>query len=414
MTGPNAEIPISAVDTAILGINATGQPYVVTLAGLLGPGGFVNAAGHPDIEHLIAFLTPRVEREPDLQHCPQRRDGRWWWVRMPVDISAHITVESAAGPGGFEALCGRAVMKPLPPDRPLWHITLAPAAHPGQCGIVVRLHHAVVDGTRATALLERLLGPEQVPSATTVAPIGTARPDSRGPTLPSRVRHGLHMFLRRPVRSPVLLGTVGDTRDVAAASVDLAELETAARAAGATVNDAYLVAVGQGLRAVLMDAGEPIPETLTVSVPVQVDSRGAAHNAVGVMLVAVPLTESVAALRTVARRTWEAKPLARASGTTIGSPRLVRMFNLFTRHQRVIATVASNVHGPRQPLTVDGAPMTEMWALGPLAGNVRVGFTAVSYAGRLSVGIESDADHLPPASRIADSVGRALQSIIDT
>ncbi|MGW5074450.1 wax ester/triacylglycerol synthase domain-containing protein [Rhodococcus sp. NPDC004095] len=412
MAGPAADVPISAVDTAILGINVAGQPYVVTLAGLLAPGGFVDAAGHPDVARLTEYLAPRVAREPDLQQLPQCRGGRWWWVRVPVELPAHVTVESASDAGGFEALCGRLVMEPLPHDRPLWHITLVPAARPGRCGVVVRLHHAVVDGARASALVERLFGFDEGSGAAGVPGAGEA-PGGDVPSLVARVRHGLRMFLRRPVRSRVLLGPVGSARDVASTSVDLARLEAGAAARGGTVNDAYLVAVGQGLRAVLTDAGEPVPDVLTVSVPVLVDSRGGAHNAVGVMLVAVPLGDTDAALRIVACRTAETKPLARAAGTAVGSPRLTRLFNVFTAHQRVIATVASNVRGPRRPLVVEGAPLVEMCALGPLAGNVRVGFTAVSYAGRLWVGIECDADHLPPAARIAEGVGRALRSISD-
>jgi diacylglycerol O-acyltransferase len=414
MAGPS-DVPISAVDTAILGINVTGQPYMVTIAGLLGSGGFVGADGHPDVERLTEFLAPRVAREPELQQHPERRGGRWWWVGVPVEMSAHVTVESVADDGGFEALCGRMVMEPLPADQPLWHITLVPAARPGRCGIVVRLHHAVVDGARASALLERLFDSGEEPGAARVSEVGQPRAatDRGGGTFIVRVCHGLRMFFRRPVRSRVLLGPVGGARDVASTTVDLARLDAGARARGATVNDAYLVAVGQGLRAVLADAGESVPDALTVSVPVQVDSRGGAHNAVGVMLVAVPLAEPEAALRIVARRTSEAKPLARAAGTAVGSPRLARLFNVFTRHQRIIATVASNVRGPRRPLILDGAPLVEMWALGPLAGNIRVGFTAASYAGRLSVGIECDADHTPRASHIAASVGEALRSIAD-
>jgi len=409
MAGPVPDIPISPVDTAILGINVTGQPYVVTLAGLLGPGGVVDADGHPDAERVTEFLVPRVAREPDLQQRPQRRGGRWWWVHVPVDVSEHITVESARGDGGFEALCARLVMEPLPHDRPLWHITLVPGARPGRCGIVVRLHHAVVDGARASALLERLFddGGEVDP----VSEIGEDHLEADRPSFGARARHGLTMFLRRPVRSRALLGPVGRTRDVASTSVDLDRLEAGALTLGATVNDAYLVAVGQGLRAVVTEAGEQVPDELTVSVPVRVATRGTAHNAVGVMLVGVPLTEPEVALRIVARRTSESKPLARASGTAgVPSPRL---FNVFTRHQRVIATVASNVRGPRHPLTLDGAPLVEMWPLGPLAGNVRVGFTAASYAGRLWVGVECDAGNLPPASRIAAAVGRSLHSVAE-
>ena len=78
----------------------------------------------------------------------------------------------------------------------------------------------------------------------------------------------------------------------------------------------------------------------------------------------------------------------------------------------MIAAVASNVRGPRHQLVLDGARLVELWPLGPLAGNVRVGFTAASYAGRLWIGIETDSGHLPVAAQIAAAVEGTLSALI--
>ncbi|WP_263654421.1 WSD1 family O-acyltransferase [Rhodococcus erythropolis] len=51
---------------------------------------------------------------------------------------------------------------------------------------------------------------------------------------------------------------------------------------------------------------------------------------------------------------------------------------------------------------------------GPLAGNVRIGFTAASYNDKFWIGIQTDAEHLPPASKIAQAVERALNEIAST
>ncbi|WP_020105304.1 wax ester/triacylglycerol synthase domain-containing protein [Nocardia sp. 348MFTsu5.1] len=415
MSSPVPDVPIAAVDVATLGISTGGQPYVVTLAGLLGAGGFVDDNGRPDIDRLRASLAPRIEAEADLHSCPERRDGQWWWTRAPADLTAHITVEKALPSESFEDVCGRLVMAPLEASRPPWHIALVPAARPGRCGIVVRLHHALVDGARASALMERLFGSERGVSEHEKSGAGAARvaerEQSSRPSFGARLGFRVRSLRRSRISSRALLGPVGAARAVSSASVDLAALEAAAQRGGATVNDAYLVAVGQGLRIVLERAGEPIPESLAVSVPVRIDAVDAAHNAVGVMIVDVPLAEPRSALAVVARRTAASKPLARASGTVIRSALLARGFNVFARHQRMIATVASNVRGPRHPLALDGAPLVELWPLGPLAGNVRVGFTAVSYCGRLSIGIETDSGHLPFAAEIAVAVEATLAAI---
>ncbi|WP_296555291.1 hypothetical protein [Rhodococcus sp. (in: high G+C Gram-positive bacteria)] len=49
-----------------------------------------------------------------------------------------------------------------------------------------------------------------------------------------------------------------------------------------------------------------------------------------------------------------------------------------------------------------------------MAGNVRVGFTAASYNEYFWIGIQADAEHLPPASKIAHAVERALDEIAST
>ncbi len=72
------------------------------------------------------------------------------------------------------------------------------------------------------------------------------------------------------------------------------------------------------------------------------------------------------------------------------------------------------VHGPHGPLALAGAALVELWPLGPWAGNVRVGFTAASYTEYFWIGIQADAEHLPPASKIAHAVKRALDEIAST
>jgi len=412
MHGSIPDVPIAAADVATLGISAGGQPYVVTLAGVLGAGGFVDPDGRPDIDRLRRSLAPRIEAEVGLNQRPEHRDNRWWWTHQPADLTVHITVEEPIPGEGLEDVCGRLVMMPLDPGRPPWHIALVPSARPAGCGMVVRLHHALVDGARAGALMERLFGEGDPLGSDAHSVRSVGNEDVPRPSFAARLGFRMRSMMHSRIRSETLLGPLGGNRAVSCVSVDLAGLRTAARTGGATVNDAYLVAVGQGLRMVLDLAGEPIPQNLAISVPVRIDAHDRAHNAVGVMIVDVPLAEPVSALAVVAERTAASKALARASGTVIRSALLAKGFNVVARHQRMIAAVASNVRGPGRRLVLDGAPLVELWPLGPLAGNVRIGFTAASYDGRLWIGIETDSDHVPGVRAIAAAVESALAKIV--
>ena len=232
------------------------------------------------------------------------------------------------------------------------------------------------------------------------------RPPSRLAVLGFRVRQ----FIRPPIRSRTLLGALGPRRDVAGASVDFDEVHRRAHEAGGTVGDAFLAAVGSGLRHVLESAGDPVPTTLTVSEPVRLAGGAGQRNAVGVMLVDVPVRDRDlrGAIARIARTTRAAKPIARAAGTVIRSPAAARGFDVFARRQRLIAAVVSNVPGPRSRLVIAGATLAEVLPLSPLAGNVRVGVTVVSYDGRLWLGVEADADHVAPAAGIAEAIADAL------
>ncbi|WP_286166905.1 WS/DGAT domain-containing protein [Arthrobacter sp. AQ5-05] len=63
--------------------------------------------------------------------------------------------------------------------------------------------------------------------------------------------------------------------------------------------------------------------------------------------------------------------------------------------QRVVAGFITNVPGPSDMLSLAGAPIVAIWPVGVLAGNVRLGVAAVSYAGRLHCSIHFDEATVP-------------------
>ena len=415
MVDTTPDVPISPVDAASFQLGVHVQPYLVTIAGLLAPGGFVDRDGRPDLVRLHRTLAAHIAQEPLLRQRPIMRNGSWWWTENDIDFDLHLSLDER-GPTepDFESVCGRLVMQPLDTTRPLWHIAFVPAARPGLCGIVIRVHHAVLDGARASDLFERLFASPDSKSTDPGAPVPNIPPKAAGSLDLLRFRIGT--FLHRPIRSRVLLGAIGPTRSISSVNVRTSLIEHAAQQAGGTLNDAYLVAVGGGLRFILQECGEPIPKSIAVSVPVAVTAIGSARNAVGFMVIDLPLreTDPQRTVAIVAKQTAAAKPSARAAGTTFRSPRIAGVFDKLAKRQHMIGAVVSNVHGPRGPLTLDGAALVELWPLGPLAGNVRVGFTAASYNDTFWIGIQADAEHLPPASKIARAVERTLDEIAGT
>ncbi|NUU05114.1 wax ester/triacylglycerol synthase domain-containing protein [Leifsonia sp. C5G2] len=413
--GAAQSTPMAAVDAANLALER-GQPNVVTLAGLLAPGGVVDADGRPDAAALREVLAPRIERVEVLHRVPVETGGEWRWRSAAPDLAHHIRVIDPST--SFESTCARVLMTPVDPDRPLWELLLVPRADGHRCGMLFRLHHAVADGLGAEALVAALSDDAQGADAVR-AQSPEPPPAARRPLLRrwGDLAVQTAAVFRRSVRSDALLGPLGPTRDVAFLDVDLTRLHDGAHRLGGTVDDAFLAAFGQGMRAMLTAAGETPPAAIPVSSPVRLARRAGEGNATGVMLVPIPVAGSDAdiegSVARVAALTRSEKARARAVGTyrLMSNPRAARMLMHFALRQRAVGAIASELTGPPATLRLGGAELVAAWPLALLSGNVRVGALAVSYAGRFRVSIQTDASHLPPARVLADGMARALERI---
>jgi diacylglycerol O-acyltransferase len=405
-------VRLPAVDEANLVLDHVGQVNVFLIAGLLAPGGFIGLDGLPDLGALRAGLQERVAAIPSLHRVPVAVGRRHGWAEASPDLNQHIRlIDPVDGLRGLERLCGELMTVPLALDRPPWELLVVPGSSAGRIGIVLRIHHAIADGMAAVAIVQALFerAKQDSPPARPVAgPLVPALPVHRGShplhTL-GRIGFSLRRILMvvagRGVGRTMLLGDRGARRGVAFADVDLGALEARIRPLGATVNDALLASTAVGYAAALSAAGERVPAELPVSTPVALRRRGTSGNQVGVMLVRLPLAvpEPDSRLQLIAAQTRVEKVRAREQGTLefMRGPRGSRIMDYVARRQRVVAGFVTNVPGPPDLLTLAGAPIVAIWPVGVLAGNVRLGVAAVSYAGRLRCGIHFDEATVPGA-----------------
>jgi diacylglycerol O-acyltransferase / wax synthase len=399
---------LAAVDEANLVLDHAGQVNVFLIAGLLAPGGFVGTDGRADLAALRTVLRARIAELPPLRRVPVADGRRHRWVEVSPDVEQHIRlVDPVAGLAGLERACGRLMSLPLSLDRPPWELLVVPGASAGRVGLVLRIHHAIADGTAAVAIAQRLFERDEPDGAAALPPHPPAtRPTSSHPrNVLARLGFGLQRVLTtlvgRGIGPTVLLGERSPRHGVAFADADLSALEARVRPLGATVNDALLAAVAAGYMAALSAAGEPRHAGLPVSVPVALRRRGTSANQVGVMLVRLPLEEPDpdTRLRLIAARTRTEKVRAREQGTLefMRGPVGARIMDRIGHRQHVVAGFVTNVPGPTGRLRLAGAPVVAIWPISVLAANVRLGVAAVSYAGRLRCGIHFDEAHVPGA-----------------
>ena len=413
------ERALEPADEANLVLDHAGQVNVFLVAGLLAPGGFVSPAGELDMAALRAVVGRRVGELAPLRQVPVRAGRRHVWRDREPDLGLHVRrVESIAGRDDLERLCGELMTEPLPLTRPLWELLVAPT--PRGAGMVLRIHHALADGVAAADLIRRMLGDPQTRAAAT-APTPTtpprARPRDRVVRAVVGVQRTLTTLAARGLPETLLLGARSARHGVVFADADLDRIRATAHRADATVNDAVLAVAAAGYRAALGQSGGPMLRELPVSVPVALTRHGDSRNQVGIMMIRLPMDDAPPhdIIARIADQTRAQKLDARRQGTLelMRGPVGARVMDRIAHRQHLVGGFVTDVPGPEHELVLAGAPLTQLWPVAVLAANVRLGMAAVSYAGRLCIGVHFDAGYIDGAV-VAPAVRRRLAALEST
>ncbi|HZM53759.1 MAG TPA: wax ester/triacylglycerol synthase domain-containing protein, partial [Acidimicrobiales bacterium] len=120
-------------------------------------GGFSHDALIEVLEHQLVRLPPFRRRAVPVPLGL----GHPVWVEDPeFDLRRHVSRRVADAPGGDRELA--AVVAEfsgiaLARDRPLWELLVVEGLAGGRSAVVVKLHHAVADGSAAVALLQKVV-----------------------------------------------------------------------------------------------------------------------------------------------------------------------------------------------------------------------------------------------------------------
>jgi diacylglycerol O-acyltransferase len=411
-------------------------------------------------------LIPRYRRR--VRFLPLEL-GRPVWVDDPhFDLDYHVRRTALPAPGDDAALCvlmGRLMSQVLDRSRPLWEAWIVEGLAGDRWAIVSKVHHAMVDGVSGVELTTVLLDSEPgspqpvlapwapAPEPSRVAKVldawrGLARDAQRfAGNAVSIVRHpatgvrelrdtwaGLAAFTGRvlTLRTGAIQGSVGRHRSYAHASASLADVQAIRKALGGTVNDVVLAAVSGGYRALLQDRGGH-PDTARVRslVPVSTraaDEHGLLDNRVSALFCDLPVhladpVERLQAVRAEMGR-LKASHMAEAGARfvdlcSLAPPFVVGSLARFVTRvmhlipQRALATVTTNVPGPRQPLYCLGHRMLEWYPYVPIGQGIRVGTAILSYAGRLGFGVTSDYDTIQDASVLARGIVQGIAELLE-
>jgi diacylglycerol O-acyltransferase / wax synthase len=434
---------LSPLDMSNLRVEARGLPMHVAAVAFLDGTPLVDDSGQLRLETIRRHVGERSRQAQRLRQVlmwPSRGRGLPVWVADPAfDITRHVRTKQVPAPGdetSLLTLCRELNLPALNRDHPLWEMWLLTGLADGRVGLLIRLHHVIVDGIAALELLSSMLDLTPDAAAPALPPASAERgPHGRGPSggsedgssnvahvtsalsaisgyLTTRARNG--WGLARLGRAPSLSWNrpIGQRQGVMLLRADLGSVKATAHAHGGTVNDVVLAAVTGGARRLLKSRGELSPNlAIHIAVPASIRRPGEkGGNRVGIRIVPVPVGEpdAVKRLQAIAARTaaQRGRPPYQPNGRVLQRWMVRAMF-----HQRLINIVVSNVVGPQVPVYFASARLDEVFQLSALQGNLGLGVGVLSYAGGLYLDVAADVDLIPDVEVFAAGISDALEQL---
>lgn len=406
------------------------------------------AGSPPPRAELAAELAQRVDVDRRMHQKVRRAP---WdlaapeWVPDPnFDMAHHLRWMALPEPGGEDALyelIAEVMEERLDRDHPLWQCVIVEHLAGERWAMIVKVHHSMVDGISGMALFEQLC--DDPGQRDTAAPSADRR-SADWPALLAKsvrlpidaprfavrtVRAALPLALSAvlPARGSSLNGSIGRQRRYTVARASLPDVREIGAAFGATVNDVVLAAVAAAFRTVLLKRGEePTAGKLRILTPVSVraaDAKTVLDNRVSAMLPLLPieLADPAEQLTTVHRRLAEHKASGEAAAVNsflllarwLPFAPIAWAVRLASRYpQRGIASLATNVPGPRRRLHLYGNEVQEVLAYAPIAMRVRTGIAILSYADQLRFGITGDYDSTPDLHLLAERIEETIEDLL--
>jgi diacylglycerol O-acyltransferase / wax synthase len=419
-------------------------------------------------DELIAVLGQQLGRLPPFR----RRTvpvplglGHPVWVEDPeFDLKRHVSRRVLDEPGGdreLAAVVAEFAGFPLARDRPLWEMLVIEGLAGGRMAVVVKLHHAVADGSAAVALLQSVvLGathqaskepdvdlwcPEPIPNRRRLITMAAHDQVTRWKGLPhlalQATRQTLASETRRrsfTVKPPLPLHHIPKTsfnvsltpeRTFAMTNLPLAGLKAIRRAASTTLNDVYLAVCAGALRRYLSDRGELPERPLVASIPISTDPNVARMSGNRVDSLYVSIGTDIADPRQRLKHIHQGMTASMEVRNLLGHdlleqradvipPQIYRSTvqiwtrsHLANRVHPPLNVVLSNVTGPRKRIFFGPIELEALYSVGPILEGIGLNITAWSYEDALSVSLLGCPASVPDPWPIIDALHDSLDEL---
>lgn len=391
--------------------------------------------------------------------------GSFWADDRDFDINRHIRRVRLPGRGGEQALqryVAELASEPLDHNHPLWQMCVV-EKYEGGVAIISRIHHCIADGI---ALMKVMLGlaDDTHPGAKHVRPHHDDHEEEgwlqklatpllsavdTGVALTGRTfRETLALALHPERAAKLALAGTGIARELAWLMVmpsdsqtrfkgkarghkrvawtkplRLPEVKATSQALGCSINDMLLACVAGALRRYLAAKGDAT-EGVEVRALVPINLRPAGEddelgNRFGIIAVELPVgvEHPLERLHEVRRRMLALKnsyepPVTLGLFGAVGyAPKIVQdqLFDLLLTRASAVMT---NVPGPAEELRIAGAPLKQVMFWVPQSGDIGMGVSILSYAGKVQFGLITDTALTPDPEAVIGEFEREFDNYL--
>ncbi|MGG7103369.1 wax ester/triacylglycerol synthase domain-containing protein [Rhodococcus sp. 24CO] len=386
-----------------------------------------------------------------------------WSVDPEFDIGYHLRRVRLPAPADFDhalRMCRHLATEPFDKARPPWSALLIEGLDDGRAVFVVKTHHSITDGMGGIQMMTLLHSrradptpdkPDRTPPpAEHLSSIGAFGEEvigeiRRAPSRVARLLRGVTNIaataitqpistttevldyansLRRIVTPPAssgspLLHERGLGRWFGTLEVGVPELKAGAKAAGGSLNDAYVAALLGGFRRYHDAFGQSVdsvPMGMPVSMRTGSDPSGG--NRFAAVRFSGPISETDPAkrIRQVREIVLNLREEPALDALDLAAPVLARLPNQllaswYLSQSTGLDLQASNVAGVPVPVYLAGAKIERMFPFGPAPG-CAVMATLVSHVGICCIGINIDTAAVTKPALLMQCIQDSLDEIV--
>jgi len=423
------------------------------------------------VEHLKKRLHLAPIFTNVLAYAPYGLGHPHWEHADALDFDYHVRVIELPKPGTMrqlEAAVAKVHAELMDRSRPLWQFTLFTGLRSGEVGLYGKVHHAALDGKGGTVLANSILDlsatPREVPPppahkapAEKPAKTDTKIGDMIGAVFSNSLAQYAKIVKSIPsvagavieAAAPVLKKSVADRetpfhfaprtpfnvnistrRNFATATLSFAEVRSAARVLGGSVNDGVLFICASALRTYLKQHNALPKRTLVAAMPVSLreESNKDLNNQASMVLAELGTNHGDAAVRwqAILTSTGKIKDSLKSLKSVLPTdypgllaPLLVSRLNaavastkLMERMPPVANVVISNVPGPQVPLYLAGAQMKTFFPVSIVVHGMALNITVQTYCGRIDFGLIACREAMPDLNDLGTAIEGGFDELV--